>query len=442
MDKRNRFILRKEYFGGLIYDRSNMGVEILDVEEYDFMRQLKTNQLRQAKTEKQKTLVNKLKLKKIPSDKTFEADYIEAPIIIEGVTSAPLRTYYHITFGCNLTCKHCMNGGTSKSDDELTTKEAITVLDQLAELGSPELRITGGEPTIRKDLFEIVDAAYDRNMGVAINTNGVFGRKIRENIIDSKVDCLIISVDGNEETHDAIRGKGNYKKTMDTIEFFVDYNKTADQLIHICLNPTITRNNVHLAEYLIRKGAELGGKDVGMEINFMPLRPFGNAKNILNDMLDAEGWYKFTQDLQRIRDLSEVKESKLPIHSRNMDLFGCYENASNLPFPFDRSSCGAATFRIGLSPDGRGNVCGFIGMYDDFKTPSIREASILDIWHSDGFNKLRNVIKEPCEPCDYYKKECVGICKAMSYIITGNLGKYDPYCFAHLLGKNGCSKPA
>jgi MoaA/NifB/PqqE/SkfB family radical SAM enzyme len=439
MSDKNRFLVRREYFGGLIYDRKTRHVDLLNEWQYRLLTGREGSQTDAGQQEINDFLEEQEK-KGVTEHGKLKADSVEASAIRPNVVSAPIRTYYHITFGCNLNCTHCMVGKEERGEDELTTEEAIDVIRQLEELGNPELRITGGEPTIRPDLFEIIhNAAIERNMNVVMNTNGVFNDKVREKIAASGLDGLVISVDGNREIHDQIRRQGSFDQTIRTINYIAEYNETADRKISICLNPTISRKNVHLTEYLARLAVRLGGAKKGLEINFMPLRPFGNAENITSQMLTAEGWYEFSKELARIREIPEIKESGVPIYSRNMDLLGCYDDCRDKPVPFDRSSCGAATFRMGLSPNGQGNVCGFIGMMNEFKTPSTRHASILEIWHSPAFEKLRHTVKEPCEKCDYYRKECVGVCKAMSYIHTGELGKYDRYCYAHLLGgKNGC----
>lgn len=441
MADKNRFLLRREYFGGLVYDRKTRDVDLLNEWQYKLLTNRDVGQT-EASQQEIEAFLKEQKKKGVMEDGRLKADSIEAPIIKPNVVSAPIRTYYHITFGCNLKCRHCMVGKEERGNDELTTEEAINVIRQLEELGNPELRITGGEPTIRPDLFEIINnAAISRNMNVVMNTNGVFNDKIRERIVTSGLDGLVVSVDGDRETHDKIRRKGSFEQTIRTIEYVAEYNETADRKISVCLNPTISKNNVHLTEYLVGLAVKLGGAEKGLEINFMPLRPFGNAENIVSQMLAAEEWYAFSKELARIRKNPEVKESGVKIYSRNMDLLGCYDDCRSNPAPFDRSSCGAATYRMGLSPNGQGNVCGFIGMLDEFRTPSVRDASVLEIWHSDAFEKLRHAKKEPCEKCDYYRKECVGVCKAMSYIETGELGRFDHYCYAHLLdGKNGCHK--
>lgn len=434
----NRFMLRKEYFGGLVYDRRTRREILLDPEQYGFLKSRVNSDLNSEKlASSERQFIEVLRKNQIITGNRFEADSVEV-VLKDGTVSAPLRLYYHITFGCNLKCKHCMFGNKKRSDDELTTEESMGLINQLETIGCPELRITGGEPTIRPDLFEIINAGARRNMNVVVNTNGVFGDKIRESFVTSGIDGLVVSVDGDRKVHDKIRRKGSFDITMDTIRYITEHNRTAGRIITVCLNPTISKENAHLAEFLVHKAIDIGGAKLGVEINFMPLRPFGKATNLLSQMLDAEGWLKFTREIARLRNDPRVKEDGIRLYSRNMDLFGCYEDCHSRPVPFDRSDCGAATFRMGLSPNGQGNICGFIGTAKEFAAPTIREMSLLDVWHSKPFESFRNIIKEPCVACRFYRKECVGICKSMSYILTGEFGKRDHYCFVHLLKDSNC----
>lgn len=433
---KNRFLMRKEYFGGLIYDRKTRRETLLDPWQRELLKSLLGGEFSTAElTAKETAFLEEMREKGIVTGNRLDLDSVEVAMIKDRVISAPMRLYYHITFGCNLACEHCMFGNKKGGKDELSTAEAMEVVRQLEDLGCPELRITGGEPTIRPDLFEVVQDAAGRGINVVVNTNGVFGDDIRESLLQSGVDGLVISIDGDRETHDRIRREGSFDITMDTIRYIAEHNRNAARKVIICLNPTIGRENVHHTEFLVRKALELGGAELGVEINFMPLRPFGKAKDLLPKMLDARGWLEFTREITRLRELPEVRENGLRLFSQNMDMFGRYDDCSRRPVPFDRSSCAAATFRMGLGPNGGGNICGFIGAEEEFRTPTTREATLLDIWHSGPFEKFRHVVKEPCEPCRFYRKECVGVCKAMSYALTGEFGKQDHYCFAELLPK-------
>jgi len=88
--------------------------------------------------------------------------------------SAPLRPIvsWNITRKCNLRCVHCYIDAGEAEANELTTKEALDVVDQMAEVGVPLILFTGGEPLVRRDFFEIAQYARDRGIKLVLSTNG------------------------------------------------------------------------------------------------------------------------------------------------------------------------------------------------------------------------------------------------------------------------------
>src|SRR5688500_15685755 len=87
---------------------------------------------------------------------------------------APICLTWELTYACNLECVHCLSSSGRRDPRELTTAEAKRVIDELHELQVFYVNIGGGEPTIRRDFFEIVDYAIGRGVGVKFSTNGTF----------------------------------------------------------------------------------------------------------------------------------------------------------------------------------------------------------------------------------------------------------------------------
>lgn len=117
-----------------------------------------------------------------------------------------------INRGCNLRCKFC---DLWDNPQEMPFDKAIALLDEAVKIGTQTLVITGGEPFLYKRIFELVDAAKARGLGVNITTNGTLIEKRWAELTASKVDSLSISIDGLPETHDRIRGqKGGHKRTL------------------------------------------------------------------------------------------------------------------------------------------------------------------------------------------------------------------------------------
>lgn len=124
---------------------------------------------------------------------------------------------WNCTNTCNLYCKHCY--ADSKNlvfDDELTTKEAKSFIDDLASFNVPVLLISGGEPLLRKDIFELIDYARSKNIRCTISTNGtLINKQCAKAIKEAKVSYVGISIDGIGARHDVFRGvKGSFDKAL------------------------------------------------------------------------------------------------------------------------------------------------------------------------------------------------------------------------------------
>lgn len=127
---------------------------------------------------------------------------------------------WNCTRTCNLRCAHCYAGSDAQRYDELTTEQAKTMIDDLAAFGCPVLLFSGGEPTIRKDLVELMAYAKNAGMRVVISTNGTTITPERaKQFADIGLSYVGVSLDGIGEVHDRFRGvKGSYDAALRGIE--------------------------------------------------------------------------------------------------------------------------------------------------------------------------------------------------------------------------------
>ena len=155
------------------------------------------------------------------------------------VPGAPLQVVWNITRACNLKCVHCYESAGARDPDELTTQEAIRGIDILADAGVLILAFSGGEPTIRPDILQLIKHSSDRGMFTAVATNALLFAQ-RETVREFKkagLQFAQISLDGYKpETHDSFRGMpGAFEKTMKGIkncvaeDLFVEMATTATQ---------------------------------------------------------------------------------------------------------------------------------------------------------------------------------------------------------------------
>lgn len=149
--------------------------------------------------------------------------------LIRRFHEAPLLVFWESTKACPLACKHCRADAIFKPlPGELTTQEGKRLIEQVAEFGDPKplLIITGGDPLMRADLFELIDYANSLSVPVSLapavspNLNPETLKLIKE----SGVKSISISLDGaRPETHDEIRGvPGSYKETVNAIKTAVE----------------------------------------------------------------------------------------------------------------------------------------------------------------------------------------------------------------------------
>lgn len=148
---------------------------------------------------------------------------------------------WNITRRCNLSCIHCYSNSENKLyKNELCTDEARNVIDDLATLGIPALLFSGGEPLMRKDLFELADYAKSKGVKYVLSTNGtLITLDIAKKIKELEFSYVGISLDGIGKTNDDFRGqKGAFEKTMTAFRLLKDLNQ------RVGLRMTLTKNNI------------------------------------------------------------------------------------------------------------------------------------------------------------------------------------------------------
>lgn len=156
----------------------------------------------------------------------------------------PFLAFWEITRACALACSHCRATAQHRRDpSELTTSEALRVVDQLAELAPPMLILTGGDPMMRPDVLDIAARASAAGIRVGLSPSAT-ARLVNsdfDKIRAAGIDRMSLSLDGaTRETHDAFRGvAGTYDRTLRAIEL------ARKAGITLQINTTLTRSNLH-----------------------------------------------------------------------------------------------------------------------------------------------------------------------------------------------------
>lgn len=163
----------------------------------------------------------------------------------------PIATTIHITNKCNLRCTYCYDNIDNRFDKppkDYTTEELKDLIDQLYKLGTRWIGILGGEPLIRDDIEEIIRYIKKKGILCELATNGIL---LKNKINDIKdVDSICMSIDGDEESNDKVRGKGTYKKIVENLQVVKKLG------IPIRLHAVLSKSNKNSLESLSKLAKE------------------------------------------------------------------------------------------------------------------------------------------------------------------------------------------
>jgi radical SAM protein with 4Fe4S-binding SPASM domain len=197
----------------------------------------------------------------------------------------------NITNRCNLGCIHCAFSSSAGDRDELDFDVICRFIEDVSVYGLEDVHLTGGEPTLYRRLPELMRFIHDRNINARLITNGMLIDRERLELYRSLgLTNIMLSIDGMEETHNAIRGNRNsFKKVVEAI-------KAAKALgFNVRANAVITRRNIGELMDLVNFTASL---DVDV-FSFFLYSPTGrNAKDQLDAVVPPSEWRRLLADLK------------------------------------------------------------------------------------------------------------------------------------------------
>ena len=170
----------------------------------------------------------------------------------EGCLSIPKEHYsfdlvwLEVTQCCNLKCIHCYEGCRHVSSPrKLSKRQWFEIIDQIAELGSENVVVIGGEPSCSRITPEIIEYLAQKKLRTTVITNGVaIGRRLRRAIVSNKVKVRISIYGHCAEVHDRVTGvSGSFQKTMDSVAYFLSHNVRVDANVVL-----MRENEQHLHE--------------------------------------------------------------------------------------------------------------------------------------------------------------------------------------------------
>ncbi|MGB4680006.1 radical SAM/SPASM domain-containing protein [Methanothrix sp.] len=339
--------------------------------------------------------------------------------------SAPRRIYWELTRRCNLNCKSCFNRRGDVSL-EMPFDTIIKVAGDLYSAGVYEIRCTGGEPTQRSDLFDIIDRLFTMGFYISMGTNGIYSLNILKKVMKAPIDWIILSIDGSTEAANSeIRGPGNFDRAIATLRVLKDKG------VRIRINTLIRRSHFRYQD--LRRLAEIC-EDNGVEsLNCIPLRPMTNDPVTRKLQLDPAEFREFISGLKRLKREFNIK------FVTTLDL---EPTAENDRIYLKSKSCAAGREGAVISPAGEIYGCSYSPASDPDAAPETRrryvagnllEEDFLEIWNDSSrwsiYRDLDRYKHQKCKECDYYLDgNCIGNCP----IMREDPAAFDPYCYLHL----------
>jgi radical SAM protein with 4Fe4S-binding SPASM domain len=337
------------------------------------------------------------------------------------IPSAPYYVVWETTHNCNLKCRHCSASAGKKLENELSTEEALNAIDKLADFGVISVAFSGGEPLLRKDIFELTKYATDKGLYVSIDTNGTLITKEKaEQMKKAGIQYVRISLDSNsKETHDSFRGvPGSFDKTINGIK-----NVVGDFYVSTCT--TINKFNYKEYQNIIDLSESLGVRF----ILFDEFIPIGRGMKNANMDLSAEEREQFLKDLynKMLKTRTDIIAAFTEITRIGKQVDGCkyitptynanFKGLTRRFFSKYIGGCSVGRGVILIKPNGDINPCSFLPI----KIGNIRTDNLKEIWRNNKVLKdLRNKknLKPKCGNCKYVN--ICGGCRARAYAYFGD----------------------
>lgn len=339
----------------------------------------------------------------------------ECPISLEQSSDEnPRKIYYvslQVTEKCNLRCKHCYaSAGQANYAHELTLEQWKAVITKIASFADVDRCIpiiTGGEPLLRKDILDIIDYAMEKLKNVVIVTNSLLLTDQMIDALSKRKDLLIqVSLDGaKRETHEYIRGKNTFDRTISNIE------KLVKSGAKVGLSPLCSEMFFQEIDDYFALAKRLGVCTVQLQ----PVQYIGRAltdKNIQrvdgDRLIKKVAEYYFSDEYHSL--IQYGLESKSVIHVRNLNKLSC---------------CGTGHGTMYICANGDIYSCPNM-MHKKYVIGNVLKDDIENLYYnSPVYRELRSLnvnedYDDECKTCEV-KHFCGGGCRGVCIANTGNL---------------------
>lgn len=340
---------------------------------------------------------------------------------------------WNLTKDCNLLCAHCYlptnntktipdqyipsaTAQSTNAHEELGTDTAYKIINDIAEINPNIILIlTGGEPLLRRDIFDLSRYASGKGMMVLLGTNAcLINDDVAKKLKDSGVVGVGISLDSmRPDVHDSIRGlKGSWKKAIEGMM------ACKEQGLEIQIQSTVFKKNYDDIPNIVAFANEMGAK----VFNLFFLVCTGRGQGI-TDITSKE----YEDALKQIYKLNKQYEGRMLVSAK------CAPHYRRIAYEMDPESalvkyysggCPAGTNYCRITPEGNVTAC----PYMNTSCGSLREKSFEEIWNNSSIlQELREAsLKGRCGECEF-ESMCKG-CRARAYATTGDQMAEDSWC--------------
>jgi radical SAM protein with 4Fe4S-binding SPASM domain len=305
--------------------------------------------------------------------------------------SAPYRMDLALSYRCNNDCSHCYNAR-SREYPELTTKEWLWILDLLWDIGIPHIVFTGGEPTLRSDLPDLISHAEKNGQITGINTNGrrLSDPKYVDALVDAGLDHVQITLESHDPAihDDMVNSRGAWTQTAAGIR------NVLESSLYVMTNTTMLTKNSPMLKETLEFLANLGVPTIGLNALIYSGRGLsvdtGLAENELQSLLTLA------------REITSIHSQQLIWYTPTQ-----YCNFDPVQLELGIKSCTAARYNMCIEPNGDVIPCQsyYVSLGNILKLPWAR------IWDHELSKNLRGRLDIPqkCTDCALVS-ECRGGC--------------------------------
>lgn len=318
---------------------------------------------------------------------------------------------WNSTNSCNLSCPHCYRDAGVDMGEELNTKEAKKMLREVKAAGFQLMIFSGGEPLLRKDIFELIAYASEIGLRPVLGTGGsLLDAQAADKLKAAGLLAAGVSLDSTSaKKHDQFRGeKGLFKKLENAFDELKRVN------IPFQTHMTVMDWNLDEIEAVIDYSAAVGAK--AAHIFFMV--PTGRAAYIEENAVSKA---EYQEAIKRIMEKS--KKVDIEVKAVCAPQFIAVADQLEIKSRFKNGCLAGISYCI-INPVGDVQPCAYL----DLQVGNIRENNFQDIWkNNDVFKKLRTMDWQgKCGSCKY-GKSCRG-CRARAYYSSGDYMGADPFC--------------